>query len=288
MMIKISPADFGRQAAWINASNQPCAKVGTETANVAIIVENFHRRKRGWPTSPKAAKEVLETRLFFVDFYCFSAKFCIFDKGGPMAKLTHDFFNGDTAAIAQALLGKYLVRNRNGELLAGRITETEAYVGRCDKACHAYNYRRTPRTETLFMAPGHAYIYFIYGMYHCLNFVTEPEGEPSAVLLRGLEPAAGAETMKHLRFGDAPMNAYRRKNFLNGPGKVCKALDLTTAQNKLDLEGDVLFLCDSMADVGLTDPVTGPEHICAGPRIGVDYAEEAKDFPWRFWLEKEN
>ena len=192
-----------------------------------------------------------------------------------MAKLTHDFFNGDTVAIAQALLGKYLVRSRNGELLAGRITETEAYVGRCDKACHAYNYRRTPRTETLFMAPGHAYIYFIYGMYHCLNFVTEPEGEPSAVLLRGLEPAAGAETMKHLRFGDAPMNAYRRKNFLNGPGKVCKALDLTTAQNKLDLEGDVLFLCDSMADVGLTDPVTGPEHICAGPRIGVDYAEEA-------------
>ena len=190
--------------------------------------------------------------------------------------------------IAQALLGKYLVRNRNGELLAGRITETEAYVGRCDKACHAYNYRRTPRTETLFMAPGHAYIYFIYGMYHCLNFVTEPEGEPSAVLLRGLEPAAGAETMKRLRFGNAPMNAYRRKNFLNGPGKVCKALDLTTAQNKLDLEGDVLFLCDSMADVGLTDPVTGPEHICAGPRIGVDYAEEAKDFPWRFWLEKEN
>ena len=93
-----------------------------------------------------------------------------------MAKLTHDFFNGDTVAIAQALLGKYLVRNRNGELLAGRITETEAYVGRCDKACHAYNYRRTPRTETLFMAPGHAYIYFIYGMYHCLNFVTEPMG----------------------------------------------------------------------------------------------------------------
>ena len=224
----------------------------------------------------------------FVDFYCFPAKFCIFDKGGSMAKLTHDFFNGDTVAIAQALLGKYLVRNRNDELLAGRITETEAYVGRCDKACHAYNYRRTPRTETLFMAPGHAYIYFIYGMYHCLNFVTEPEGEPSAVLLRGLEPTAGAETMKHLRFGDAPMNAYRRKNFLNGPGKVCKALDLTTAQNKLDLEGDVLFLCDSMADVGLTDPVTGPEHICAGPRIGVDYAEEAKDFPWRFWLEKEN
>ena len=204
-----------------------------------------------------------------------------------MAKLTHDFFNGDTVAIAQALLGKYLVRSRNGELLAGRITETEAYVGRCDKACHAYNYRRTPRTETLFMAPGNAYIYFIYGMYHCLNFVTEPEGEPSAVLLRGLEPTAGAETMKHLRFGDAPMNAYRRKNFLNGPGKVCRAFALTRAENGMDLTGDALFLCDGPEDLGLPPAPAARERICAGPRIGVDYAEEARDFPWRFWLEKE-
>ena len=83
-----------------------------------------------------------------------------------MARLTHTFFDRDTVDVAQALLGKYLVRSWNGSLLAGRITETEAYIGRCDKACHAYNYRRTPRTETLFLGPGHAYIYFIYGMYH--------------------------------------------------------------------------------------------------------------------------
>lgn len=204
-----------------------------------------------------------------------------------MARLTHAFFDRDTVAAAQALLGKYLVRHLDGQLLAGRITETEAYVGRCDKACHAYNYRRTPRTETLFMGPGHAYIYLIYGMYHCLNFVTEPEGEPAAVLLRGLEPAAGAETMQRLRFGEAPMNGYRRKNFLNGPGKVCKALALTTAQNRLDLEGNTLFLCDSLADIEEKDLPAVPEHICAGPRIGVDYAEEAKDFPWRFWLERD-
>lgn len=204
-----------------------------------------------------------------------------------MARLTHAFFDRDTVAAAQALLGKYLVRNLDGQLLAGRITETEAYIGRCDKACHAYNYRRTPRTETLFMGPGYAYIYLIYGMYHCLNFVTEPEGEPAAVLLRGLEPAAGTETMRRLRFGEAPMNDYRRKNFLNGPGKVCKALALTTAQNRLDLEGDTLFLCDSLADIGEKDLPVNPEHICAGPRIGVDYAEEAKDFPWRFWLERD-
>ena len=205
-----------------------------------------------------------------------------------MAKLTRDFFDRDTLTVAPALLGKYLVRSYGGTLLAGRITETEAYIGRCDKACHAYNYRRTPRTETLFMGPGHAYIYLIYGMYHCLNFVTEPEEEPAAVLLRGLEPAAGTEVMQRLRYGDAPMNAYRKKNFLNGPGKVCKALDLTTAQNRLDLEGDTLFLCDSMADVGLKDPPIEPEHLCSGPRIGVDYAEEARDFPWRFWLKKDS
>ena len=204
-----------------------------------------------------------------------------------MTRLTHKFFDRDTLAAAQALLGKYLVRNLDGQLLAGRITETEAYIGWCDKACHAYNYRRTPRTETLFMGPGHAYIYLIYGMYHCLNFVTEPEGEPAAVLLRGLEPAAGMETMQRLRFGAAPMNGYRRKNFLNGPGKVCKALALTTAQNRLDLEGDTLFLCDSLADIGAEDLPAVPERICAGPRIGVDYAEEAKDFPWRFWLERD-
>ena len=205
-----------------------------------------------------------------------------------MARLSRDFYLGDTVKITQALLGKYLVRWLDGEMLAGRITETEAYVGRCDKACHAYNYRRTPRTETLFMAPGHAYIYFIYGMYHCLNFVTEPEGEPSAVLLRGLEPTAGAETMKHLRFGDAPMNAYRRKNFLNGPGKLCEGLSLTRAQNGMDLTGDTLFLCDDPADLGLPPPEPAHETIRTSPRIGIDYAEEDRDFPWRFELIRED
>ena len=91
-----------------------------------------------------------------------------------MARLSQEFYTGDTVEIARQLLGKILVRVLDGETLAGRITETEAYIGRCDKACHAYNYRRTPRTATLFGPPGRAYIYLIYGMYHCLNFVTEP------------------------------------------------------------------------------------------------------------------
>lgn len=190
---------------------------------------------------------------------------------------------------AQKLLGKYIVRRlENGELLAGRITETEAYVGRCDKACHAYNYRRTERTSILFGPPGYAYIYLIYGMYHCLNFVTEPEGEPAAVLLRGIEQAAGIDTIRRLRFADAPMTAYRKKHFLDGPGKVCQGLALTRAENGLDLTGDTLFLCDTPEDAGLPPPPALPrERLCKGPRIGVDYAEEAKDFLWRFWLETE-
>ena len=205
-----------------------------------------------------------------------------------MARLSRDFYSGNTVDTARALLGKYLVRVRDGEVLACRITETEAYIGRCDKACHAYNYRKTERTSTLFLAPGHAYIYFIYGMYHCLNFVAEPEGEPAAVLIRGGEPLAGTDTMWRLRYGDKPVTPYRKKHFLDGPGKLCMALDLTTRENRLDLvEGDTLYVCDTPADAGLPCPPPVGERICAGPRIGVDYAQEAKDFPWRFWLEKE-
>ena len=205
-----------------------------------------------------------------------------------MARLSRDFYNGDTVEAAQLLLGKYLVRKLNGESLVCRITETEAYIGRCDKACHAYNYRKTERTSTLFLAPGHAYIYFIYGMHHCLNFVTEPEGEPAAVLIRAGEPIAGMDTMWHLRYGDKPATPYRIKNVLNGPGKLCSALGLTLAENRLDLvTGDTLFVCDSPEDIGLPCPPLPRERLCVGPRVGVDYAEEAKDFPWRFRLEKE-
>lgn len=205
-----------------------------------------------------------------------------------MARLSRDFYAQDTLEAARRLLGKYLVHRLDGEILAGRIVETEAYVGRCDKACHAYGYRRTGRTQTLFAPPGTAYIYLIYGMYHCLNFVTEPEGEPAAVLLRAIRPVAGTEAMARLRYGDRPMTPYRRKNFLNGPGKVCQALALTRAENGLDLTGDTLFLCDSPEDAGLPPfAVPAGERVRTGPRIGVDYAEEARDFPWRFWLEGE-
>ncbi len=195
-----------------------------------------------------------------------------------MERLPRDFYNRDTLTVARDLLGCVLAREYAGELLLGRITETEAYIGRCDKACHAYHYKRTRRTETLFARPGTAYLYLIYGMYTCLNLVTEPEGEPAAVLIRGLEPLAGAETMARLRFGRdlGELTAYQRKNFLNGPGKVCKAMSLDRTLDGHDLLTPPLYVLPRQGEIGA---------IRCGPRIGVDYAQEAKDFPWRFWIE---
>lgn len=195
-----------------------------------------------------------------------------------METLSRTFYDRDTLEVARDLLGTYLVRRLDGAELVVRITETEAYVGAVDKACHAYGGRRTARTETLYARPGTAYVYLIYGMYHCLNFVTEPEGTAAAVLLRGVEAVSGTDLMAYNRFGRGyeQLTADQRKNFLNGPGKVCKALAITRTHNGLDLTaGGELFLCAGEAP-------TGEIHV--GKRIGIDYAEEAVDFPWRFWL----
>ena len=204
-----------------------------------------------------------------------------------MAKRTASFYNRDTVQVARELVGKYLIRRLDQALLVCRITETEAYIGRCDKACHAYNYRRTKRTKTLFAPPGTAYIYFIYGMYHCLNFVTEPAGEPCAVLIRGGKILHGEELVSQLRFGKSTgeLTSYQRKNFLNGPGKLCKGFALTREQNGISLTGDTLFVCDSPEDVGLPpeENIPHPIEIHVGKRVGIDYAEEAVDFPWRFF-----
>ena len=207
-----------------------------------------------------------------------------------MSVLPREFYIGDTVAIARSLVGRYLVRRLGAETLVCRITETEAYVGATDKACHAYGYHRTARNATMFGPPGHAYIYLIYGMYSCLNFVTNPAGEPDAVLLRGLECVRGAEVMAQNRYAKSlsALSAYQRKNFLNGPGKCCKALQLDRSLDGLDLLGKDLFLCDSPADAGCAPAGTAPFTVEASARIGIDYAEEAADFPWRFTLKYQN
>ena len=202
--------------------------------------------------------------------------------------LAQRFFEGDTVQTARSLVGKYLVRRYGGLTLAARITETEAYVGRTDKACHAYGYRKTERTRTLFAPPGTAYVYLIYGMHCCLNFVTEPEGEPAAVLIRGLAPRHNQDIIAENRFHCkcADMSAYQKKNFLNGPGKVCAGMNIDRSLNALPWGSQELFVCQSLDELGLPTPEEdlAPLRIRVGKRIGIDYAQEAVDFPWRFYL----
>ena len=203
-----------------------------------------------------------------------------------MARLDENFFLQDTVEAAQALLGRYLVRDDGGEVTVCRVTETEAYVGACDKACHAYGGRRTARTETLYAAPGTAYVYLIYGMYCCLNFVTGPVGVASAILVRGCVPVHNADGAARRRFGvpAAEMSAYQRKNFLNGPGKLCRGLAIDRTLNGLPLGGSPLYLAHDLPEYGLERRPDGlPFH--TGKRVGIDYAGEAVDFPWRFWLD---
>lgn len=202
-----------------------------------------------------------------------------------MAVLQSDFFLRDTVTVARDLLGRYLVREIEGSLLACRITETEAYVGATDKACHAYGGLITPRTRTLYSTPGTAYVYLIYGMHYCLNFVTEPEGTAAAVLIRGCAPVYNQNAISRLRFG-ADFNSlsrYQARNFLNGPGNLCKGLCIDKALNNLPCGDHALYVADELPQFGLPcrcDDV----NIHIGKRIGIDYAEEAAEFPWRFWI----
>jgi len=183
-------------------------------------------------------------------------------------KLSRAFFRRPTLEVAQSLLGKVLVRRLRGKNLAGKIVETEAYVGPHDLACHASK-GKTPRTSIMFEGGGCAYVYMIYGFYFCLNAVTEPEDYPAAVLIRAIEPLDHIPVMKKLR-----QNPDHNTNIGSGPGKLCMAMSIDKMLNGADLTGDTLWIEDRRLDVG---------RIIATPRIGVDYAGEYKDKPWRFY-----
>jgi DNA-3-methyladenine glycosylase len=183
-------------------------------------------------------------------------------------KLARPFYEQPTVQVARQLLGKYLVRAHPEGTTAGRIVETEAYVGGSDLACHASR-GRTARTETMFGPAGRAYVYFIYGMYYCLNIVTEAVDHPSAVLIRAVEPVEGIELMKRRRQTDG------QRNLASGPGKLCQAFGIDKALNGADFLENVLYVEDR------DDP---PSRILATPRIGVDYAGKWKDKPWRFLI----
>lgn len=173
-------------------------------------------------------------------------------------KLDRDFYDRDAVTLAQALIGKLLVHHVGGDARAGRIVEVEAYLGPGDLAAHTAR-GPTPRTRAMFGPPGHAYVYLIYGMHHCMNVVAGPEGSGTAVLLRALEPV-----------GALPHPS-------NGPGKLCKALGIDLSHYGTDLCSGSLYLADDGLGHGY--------EIARGPRIGVDYAGEWAAKPLRFYVD---
>lgn len=186
-------------------------------------------------------------------------------------RLRREFFARDTLEVARDLLGRRLVRMLDGKRLSGRIVETEAYVGEQDEACHA-SPGPTSRNAPMYGPPGHAYVYLIYGIYHCFNIVTEQKGYPAAVLVRALEPMEGLDAMRERRGGRPD------QQLTSGPGRLCQAL-------AIDLQLDGADLCAPEADLFLEggDPVPGGR-VGTGPRINVRGDDAALSVPWRFYV----
>jgi len=189
-------------------------------------------------------------------------------------KMNRKFYNRSTLKVARELSGKYLVVEKGGNYVCGKIVETEAYIGRNDPASHAYR-GPTPRNKVMFGDPGCAYVYLTYGIHHCLNFVTERKGFPAAVLIRALQPAEGIETMKKKR------KREELKDLTSGPAKLCQALGIDRTLNGADLCSDIIYVEDRGMPVGHTRG-NKPTKIASSSRIGV---REGKDKKWRFHVE---
>ncbi len=162
-------------------------------------------------------------------------------------------------------MGKYLIVQKDGHFLSGRIVETEAYVGFKDPASHAYR-GMTPRNKVMFGDPGYAYVYITYGMHHCLNLVTEKKGYPAAVLIRALEPSDGIELIKKRR------GRQKLKDLTSGPAKLCQALDIDRNLNGADLCSDIIYVENRGKVV---------KRISSSSRIGI---KEGKKKNWRFYI----
>lgn len=192
--------------------------------------------------------------------------------------LQQEFYKRDCITVSKELLGKVLVRKINGRIIKSRIIETEAYIGMIDKASHAYLGKRTERTEPLFHEGGISYVYFIYGLYHCFNIIADKEDYPAGVLIRAVEPLNEFDYLAQRRFKKDfnELSKAQIKNLTNGPSKLCMALDITKEENFVKLyEAGNLYVEDSDYK---------PAEIVETTRVGIDYAEEAIDFPWRFYI----
>ena len=188
-------------------------------------------------------------------------------------KLPREFYLTDGVSLAKELLGKVLVHDTPEGRISGIIVETESYMGPADKAAHSYKASSFGRTNVQYGPGGYAYIYLIYGMHSCMNVVANGENVPEAVLIRALQPLEGIERMQLLR------NKEKVADLCSGPGKLCEALMIDRSLYGEDLCGDRLFLEEG--------PLSSFE-IGVSKRINVDYAEEAADFPYRFYVKGNN
>ncbi len=198
-------------------------------------------------------------------------------------RLERPFFARDGITVSRELLGKILVHDTPFGTVRGIITETESYMGETDKASHAYGGRRTVRTEPMYHDGGTSYVYLIYGMYCCMNIAAMTEGIPHAVLIRGVVPAddKSEERMTLLRKERAGSGGRKTsvslKHLADGPGRLCIAMGITRADNDVDMvESESFYVTEGIS--------VRPEDICAGKRIGIDYAQEAADYLWRFYI----
>lgn len=186
-------------------------------------------------------------------------------------KLQKEFYLRDgVVKISRELLGMVLCSYIDGRYTSGIITETEAYNGAIDKASHAYGNRRTNRTEVIFGEGGRAYVYLCYGIHHLFNIVVNKKDIPHAILIRAIKPLEGIDIMMERR------NAKKLTPKMTiGPGTVSKALGITTKHTGIDLTGNLIWVEDRGIKIK-------PKDIVIGPRVGIDYAEEDKDLPYRF------
>ena len=192
--------------------------------------------------------------------------------------LQQEFYKRDCITVSKELLGKVLVRKINGRIIKSRIVETEAYIGMIDKASHAYLGKRTERTEPLFHEGGISYVYFIYGLYHCFNIIADKEDYPAGALIRAVEPLNEFDYLAQKRFKKDfnELSKAQTRNLTNGPSKLCMALDITKEENFVKLY--------EAGDLYVEDSDYKPAEIVETTRVGIDYAEEAIDFPWRFYI----
>jgi DNA-3-methyladenine glycosylase len=195
-----------------------------------------------------------------------------------VGSLQRRFYRRDPVTLARALLGRRLVRRlANGVELSGRIVETEAYLGIRDRAAHSFGGRRTKRNESMWLDGGHAYVYFTYGMHWLLNIVAEREGEPTACLIRALQPLDGVEAMRRNRAGKVSLHRLKEVDLCSGPAKLTEALRIDGKQDGLDLvDGDELYLESGR-------PIA-PDRVVTTTRIGVSYAKEWAKRRLRFYV----